>query len=120
MLIKYFRGILVLKYAMILQDKIMFQVNVVAIFLNILYTLWYSYYSSDKWSEVFKQLMYGIALVVGIFAYIQMESTDKLEFRYGLLITILSLILLAFPLLEIVSKRVYNILQLTIIICSNK
>lgn len=81
----------------------MFQVNIAAIILNVLYTLLYAYYSTSKWEEVYKSVGLGMALVFGIFSYVAMETPENLEFRYGFLITILSLLLLASPLTEIVS-----------------
>lgn len=92
-----------LKYALILNDKAMFQVNIAAILLNVLYTLWYIYFASNRWEEVYKQILYSAALVTAIFGYVYMESEPNIEFRYGFLITVLSLLLLGSPLLEIVS-----------------
>lgn len=103
-----FRGILTLKYGFLLNDAAMLQVNFVAIFLNTLYTLLYYKYSEDKYEEVLKPLGVGTALVAIFLGYAQIENNDSLEFRYGLILTILMLLLLGAPLVDVV--RIYNVL----------
>lgn len=83
----------------------MFQVNVAGIFLNVLYTLCYTRFAQRKWDEVVQPLSFGIGVLAAVFAYLQMEDPSNIEFRYGFLITILSLLLLASPLIEIVILR---------------
>lgn len=88
---------------MILNDTAMVVVNIVAIFLNILYTLFYYKYSENKQDDVFKPLSIGAALVAVFLGYAQFESSQNIEFRYGLILTILMLMLVGSPLLDVVS-----------------
>lgn len=99
----FYSGILVLKYALILQDKAMFQVNVAAIILNALYIAFYHIYSEKKWVEIYKPFAIGIGIVAVIFGYLKVENPDLIEFRYGLIVTLLSLSLMGSPLIELVS-----------------
>ncbi|KRT82626.1 hypothetical protein AMK59_4817, partial [Oryctes borbonicus] len=94
-------GILVLKYALMLQDKAMFQVNMAAITLNLMYIICYYTYCSNKWEEVYKPALRGIGLVSALSLYIRWEDPSKIEFRYGLIVTILMLLLMGSPLMEI-------------------
>lgn len=91
-----------LKYALILEDKAMFQVNVAAIILNFLYIAFYHLYSEEKWNEIYKPLSIGVGVLGVMFTYIEYEQVDLIEFRYGLIVTLLSLSLLGSPLLELV------------------
>lgn len=97
-----YRGILVLKYALILQDKAMFQVNVAAIILNVLYIICFHIYCNTKWQDLYKPTSIGTGLTAAIFGYLEMEDPELIEYRYGLLITILSFILMGSPLFEVV------------------
>ena len=84
-----------------LNDSTMLIVNAAAIVLNVLYTLFYTTYSQDKITEIFKPLSYGIALVAILFGYIALEDPSVVEDRYGLIITVLLLSLIASPLAEL-------------------
>lgn len=81
----------------------MFQVNMAAIILNLIYAVCYFIYCKDKWEEIYKPSLRGIGLIIALFTYIRWEDPDKLEFRYGLIVTILMLLLMGSPLMEIVS-----------------
>lgn len=92
-----------LKHGLLLNDPAMLQVNVAAIFLNIMYTMFYYMYSREKYRDVLKPLGIG-ALIVAIFlGYAEIEDPKNLEFRYGLIVTVLMLLLLGSPLLHVVS-----------------
>lgn len=104
----YFRsGILVLKYALMLQDKAMFQVNLAAIILNSLYLLCYFIYSRNTWEEIYRPCLRGFGLIAALFTYMAWEDPSKVEYRYGLIVTILMLLLMGAPLREVVCK-LYN------------
>lgn len=94
-------GILVLKYAIMLQDKAMFQVNMAAIILNMIYLICYYIYCKYKWNDFYKPCLRGVGLIVAVYMYLRWEEPSKLEFRYGLLVTILMLLLMGSPLIEI-------------------
>lgn len=98
----FFSGTLTLQYGLLLDDTAMLVVNIVAIVLNALYTLFYYKYSGDKYEEVLKPLSIGVGVVAIFLGYAQFENPDNLEFRYGLILTILMLLLLGSPLLDMV------------------
>lgn len=104
-----FRGILTLKYGLLLSDTAMIQVNMVAIILNTLYSFLYYKYSEDKYEEVLKPLGLATALVAVFLGYAQIESHENIEFRYGLVLTVLMLLLLGAPLLDVVSIHNSNL-----------
>lgn len=101
-------GILMLEYGLILSDPAILQVNVVAIALNAIYILFYYQYSQDKYEEVLKPIGYSVALVAVLLGYSQVESPENLEFRYGMIVTVLLLALIGSPLAglkEILAKK---------------
>lgn len=92
-----------LKHGLLLNDPAMLQVNVAAILLNILYTTFYYWYSEDKVGDVLKPLGIGAVVVAIFLGYAQVEDPQNLEFRYGLIVTVLMLLLLGSPLIQLVS-----------------
>ncbi|CAG9764119.1 unnamed protein product [Ceutorhynchus assimilis] len=101
-------GVLFLQYGLILGDQTMVLVNIVAIFLNAVYTGFYYTKAEDKNGEVLKPMAYAVALVAMLIGYIRLESPNNVEFRFGLVLMILMLTLLGVPLLdlrEIIRKK---------------
>ncbi|XP_044753681.1 sugar transporter SWEET1-like [Coccinella septempunctata] len=94
-------GILVFKYGLLLNDDAMLRVNVASVTLNMCYIAVFLYYCENSWEEVYKPASFGILLVAIILGYAEWESSDKIEYRYGLLVTILQLLLLASPLRDL-------------------
>ncbi|KAJ8946983.1 hypothetical protein NQ318_019064 [Aromia moschata] len=94
-------GLLMLRHGLLLDDPAMINVNVAAVFLNVLYTIFYYLYSADKYDDVLKPLGIGSLISAIFLGYAQLEDPSNLEFRYGLIVTILMLLLLASPLLDI-------------------
>lgn len=92
-----------LKYGLMLNDPVMLNVNFAAIALNLFYTVFFYCYSNDKINEFFKPLSVNVGIVAAMYGYCQWEDPVLLEYRYGLLTTILMLALLGTPLLGIVS-----------------
>ena len=103
-----FRGVLMLKYAFLLEDKAMFQVNTAAIILNLVYVFCYAIYSRNRKNEIVKPLAKGITLMGVLLGYARWEDSDVLEYRYGFIVTILMLLLLGSPLVDIVSNYFCN------------
>jgi len=93
-------GVLMLAYSNLLNDEAMTLVNVVGLFLNFCYLICYYIYSENK-SDVQKQVFYATAFVAALIAYVFWEDPDIVEFRYGLMITILLFLLIASPLLSL-------------------
>lgn len=91
-----------LKHGYLINDPVMIQVNLVAIVLNAIYTCFYYKYATDKNKDILRPLGIGTAIVAVFIGYAQIESPDNLEFRYGLILTILMLLLLGAPLMDLV------------------
>ncbi|KDR15496.1 sugar transporter SWEET1 [Zootermopsis nevadensis] len=93
-------GILMMQYSNILNDPAMTRVNIVGVTLNLGYLLCYYIYSENK-RELQKQIFYTTAFVAALIAYVFWENPDFVEFRYGLIITTLFMLLIASPLLSL-------------------
>ncbi|CAH1156200.1 unnamed protein product [Phaedon cochleariae] len=94
-------GSLMLKHGLLLNDAAMLQVNIAAILLNIIYTVFYYLYSPEKYKDVLKPLGIGATLIAIFLGYAEWEEPSNLEYRYGLIVTILMLLLLGSPLLDV-------------------
>ncbi|KAK9890813.1 hypothetical protein WA026_012157 [Henosepilachna vigintioctopunctata] len=94
-------GTLMLKYGFLLQDEAMLTVNIAAILINLLYVIFYSVYTKNSWEEVYKPVSCGVLLVAVCLGYTEIESPELLEYRYGMLITVLMLLLLGSPLKDV-------------------
>jgi solute carrier family 50 protein (sugar transporter) len=57
-----------------------------------------------KQRDVQKQVFYATAFVAALIAYVFWEDPDVVEFRYGIIITALLMVLIASPLLSLVSS----------------
>ncbi|XP_066997602.1 sugar transporter SWEET1 [Anabrus simplex] len=93
-------GVLMLKYSLILDDPAMTRVNLFGLFLNALYLVCYYIYTHEK-GAVLTQLMYSTAFVGVLLGYTAWESPDLIEFRFGMIITILLMLLIASPLFSL-------------------
>lgn len=94
-----------LKYALILQDQVMLTVNVSAVSLNLIYCVFYFLYSTNKWVEFLKPLSIAMGFVAILWGYTEVEDPALVEFRYGVIVTVLMLFLMGNPLLGIVSIK---------------
>lgn len=92
-----------LKYGLLLNDAAMIKVNVAAIVLNSIYSVFFYKFAEDKYEEVLKPTSYGVALLAVLLGYAQLESSENIEYRFGLILTLLMLALLGAPLLDVVS-----------------
>lgn len=93
-------GVLMFQYSIMLKDPAMTRVNVVGFSLNLGYLLCYYIYSENK-RDVQKQVFYATAFVAGLIAYAFWEDPNLVEFRYGLIITALLMLLIGSPLLSL-------------------
>ncbi|ERL94201.1 hypothetical protein D910_11482 [Dendroctonus ponderosae] len=94
-------AILMLKYGLLVNDSAMITVNVAAIFLNSIYSLFFYKYAADKYEEVLKPVAYGVATLAVFLGYAQLENPENLEYRFGLVLTLLMLALIGAPLLDV-------------------
>ncbi|XP_015114981.1 sugar transporter SWEET1 [Diachasma alloeum] len=90
-------GLLMLQYAFIVNDPAMISVNVFGLTTSLLYVLVFYVYSPKK-NELVMTIVKTLG-IVGIFlAYAQIENPVTLEFRWGILTTLLLFMLIAAPL----------------------
>lgn len=106
-------GLLMLKYSFILDDNVMLYVNISAIVLNVLYLLFYYVYARVR-RDLFKSMSVGAGVIGVMLGYAFLERPDRLEYRFGLVVTVLMLLLLGSPLFEVVSLFRLNIPKSTI------
>jgi len=92
--------ILMLRYAWMLDDSNMINVNIFGLLINIIYMTVYYHYAPNT-TEVLK-LTYKVAVFVIIFlVYAQIEHPTNVEFRFGIVVTVLLLLLIAAPLIHL-------------------
>ncbi|XP_057652117.1 sugar transporter SWEET1 [Diorhabda carinulata] len=94
-------GILMLKLALLMDDPAMLQVNIAAIILNTLYTAFYYFYSKDRYNEIWKPFSVAIGMMAVFLGYASIEDPAQIEFRYSLLVTVLMLMLVGSPLMDV-------------------
>ncbi|GLG99656.1 hypothetical protein R5R35_008341 [Gryllus longicercus] len=93
-------SMLMLEYSNILNDPAMTQVNWFGLILNFGYLVCYYIYTDDKKSV--RSQSFLASLFVGAFIlYAKLESPDLVEFRYGVIITVLLMLLIASPLFSL-------------------
>ncbi|XP_025996653.1 sugar transporter SWEET1 [Solenopsis invicta] len=93
-------SILMLQYAWMLGDSNMINVNVFGLLTNMIYMIIYYYYAPNT-KEVLK-LIYKVTIFVVIFlVYAQIEHPANVEFRFGIVVTILLFLLIAAPLVHL-------------------
>lgn len=89
--------ILMLQHGIILNDPAMIPVNIFGIALNISYFICYYYYCPDR-NALMSSVSKAVALVAVLLAYANWESKENVEFRFGMIVTALMLILIGAPL----------------------
>ncbi|KAJ8676072.1 hypothetical protein QAD02_011858 [Eretmocerus hayati] len=92
--------ILMLRYALIVKDPAMININLFGITINIVCMAIYYLYDPDKVTTL-TTLGKATAFVAMILGYAQVEHEDYLEHRYGMLTTALFLMLIASPLMHL-------------------
>ncbi|KAG6800640.1 sugar transporter SWEET1 [Apis mellifera caucasica] len=92
--------ILMLQYAWILKDIAMINVNVFGLLTNMAYMAVFYYYSPHT-KDILALIGKATTFVMVFLAYAQVESPEKIEFRFGLIVTVLLLLLVAFPLVHL-------------------
>ncbi|XP_011500837.1 PREDICTED: sugar transporter SWEET1 [Ceratosolen solmsi marchali] len=92
--------IMMLQYALIVKDPIMININLFGILTNAVYMAIYYLYSPEKMNTL-SALAKATAFVSLVLGYAQIESKEHIEFRYGVLITALFLILVGSPLMHL-------------------
>lgn len=99
-----FSGILSLENSYLNNDMRTFVTSIIGITLYSIYTSIYFVYSQNKEEEIYKPLAVAVAVVAVLMVYTQFEDPQLLPWRFGLAVTVLTLAVLGFPLLQIVSS----------------
>ncbi|XP_076625765.1 sugar transporter SWEET1 isoform X1 [Colletes latitarsis] len=110
--------ILMLQYAFILKDLTMVNINIFGCLTNTMYMAVY-YYFTPNTKDTLALIGKVTAIVVALLAYAQVENSEKIEFRFGLIVTGLLLSLIAAPLVhigEIVKTKNTDILPFPLIL----
>ncbi|XP_076663117.1 sugar transporter SWEET1 [Andrena cerasifolii] len=109
--------ILMLQYAWILGDPAMININVFGVLTNTAYMAVYYYYSHHTKDTL--ALIGKVAAFVMVFlTYAQVENSEKIEFRFGVVVTVLLFLLIASPLVhlgEIIKTKNTDILPFPLI-----
>lgn len=109
--------LLMLRYAWILGDPAMINVNLFGLATNVAYMAVYYYYSPQT-KDTRRLILKAIAFVSVFLIYAQLENPHKIEFRFGLITTVLLLLLIASPLVhlgEVIRTRNTDILPFPLI-----
>ncbi|XP_076384923.1 sugar transporter SWEET1 [Megalopta genalis] len=108
---------LMLQYAFIVRDPAMVNVNVFGLLANVAYMAVYYYYSSQT-KDTLALIGKATAFVAVFLAYAQVENPEKIEFRFGIIVTALLLLLIMSPLFhlgEIIKTKNTDMLPFPII-----
>ncbi|XP_025157304.1 sugar transporter SWEET1 [Harpegnathos saltator] len=109
---------LMLRYAWMLSDPAMINVNVFGIITNTVYMTVYYYYAANT-RDVLNLIGKVTVLITVFLVYAQIEHPSNVEFRFGILVTILLLLLIAAPLVhlrEIIKTKNTEILPFPLIL----
>ncbi|XP_058464601.1 sugar transporter SWEET1 [Malaya genurostris] len=89
-----------IQFGQMLQDAAMIKVNFIGLALNVVYVcVFYLYSAGSAKTKVWGQIGIAGAIVVGILSYVQYEDPKLVEFRFGLIVTAILLLLVGMPLL---------------------
>ncbi|XP_029662293.1 sugar transporter SWEET1 [Formica exsecta] len=92
--------ILMLRYALMLNDATMINVNIFGLLINIIYSIVYYYYAPNT-REVLKLIYKVTIFVIILLVYAQIEHPTNVEFRFGIVVTVLLFLLIAAPLMHL-------------------
>nr|CAD7592943.1 unnamed protein product [Timema genevievae] len=93
-------SVLMLEYSAMLQDPVMTNVNIAGLVLNVMYTMCYYFYASDK-AALLTQTLKAFAFVVALLGYAKWEEPSLVEFRFGVIVTAIMMLLIASPLFSL-------------------
>ncbi|XP_014475793.1 PREDICTED: sugar transporter SWEET1-like isoform X2 [Dinoponera quadriceps] len=110
--------ILMLRYAWMLGDPAMINVNVFGVVTNAAYMTVYYYYAPNI-KDVLNLIWKATIFVTVFLVYAQIEHPSNVEFRFGIVVTALLLLLIAAPLIhlrEIIKTKNTEILPFPLIL----
>ncbi|XP_067214104.1 sugar transporter SWEET1 isoform X2 [Linepithema humile] len=110
--------ILMLRYALMLGDFTMIVVNLFGLATSLSYMIWYYHFTSNT-QKVHKLIFKITIFVLMLIGYAQIEDSTKIEYRFGIVVTVLLLLLIGAPLVHIFQNAVglaLNVAQLSLFI----
>ncbi|XP_026277037.1 sugar transporter SWEET1 [Frankliniella occidentalis] len=93
-------SVLFFKYADLINDPGMYPVNIVGAVLNIAYLSCFYIYTNEK-TDVIKGILKASVFFGSILLYINLENPELVLFRFGIITTVLMLLLVASPLAQL-------------------
>ncbi|XP_013101100.1 sugar transporter SWEET1 [Stomoxys calcitrans] len=101
--------ILSLKLGTLMGDEAMIKVNVIGFAINVVFMVIFYWYASGPFkSKIWSKIGIASTFTMACLAYSNFEDPAKIEFRFGMLITAILVILVGMPLLslgEIIEKK---------------
>ncbi|XP_037810897.1 sugar transporter SWEET1 [Lucilia sericata] len=101
--------ILSLKLGTLMGDQAMIKVNVIGFAINVVFMMVFYWYASGPFkSKIWSKIGISATFTMACLAYSNFEDPAKIEFRFGMLITGILVILVGMPLLslgEIIEKK---------------
>ncbi|XP_055684459.1 sugar transporter SWEET1 [Lutzomyia longipalpis] len=95
-------SVLGLQYGVILRDETMIPVNLFGLALNIVYVCFFYLYTPPHLkNRIWGQMGIGGAFSAAVVAYVQWEDEDKVETRFGLILTALMVYMISAPLFDL-------------------
>lgn len=90
-----------IQFGQMLRDDGMIKVNFIGLALNIVYVCAFYLYTAagPRKTKVWGQIGAAGAVAVGILSYVQYENPNIVEFRFGVILTVILLMLIGMPLL---------------------
>ncbi|XP_055607369.1 sugar transporter SWEET1-like [Uranotaenia lowii] len=94
-------SILNIQFGQMLRDDAMIKVNFIGLALNVIYVCAFYLYTvgGSAKGKVWAQTGLAGAVTVGILSYVQYEDPKLVEFRFGIILTVILLLLVGMPLL---------------------
>lgn len=100
-------GLLFLQNSLLMNDLAMIRANVVGLGISVIYTaFFYLYTPRQSKGDFWKQLGMAGAVTMAILAYAKIENAELVEYRFGLIITVMLLLLIAQPLFGLVGRYI--------------
>uniref|UniRef100_A0A1B6GRM6 Sugar transporter SWEET1 n=1 Tax=Cuerna arida TaxID=1464854 RepID=A0A1B6GRM6_9HEMI len=93
-------SVLFLQYGIIINDPAMIPVNIFGFVLNVVYSICFYMYTTEK-TEFLSSLSKVSAVTAVLVGYALWEQQDLVEFRFGLIVTVLMLTLIGAPLFSL-------------------
>lgn len=102
-------SLLNIQFGQMLMDDAMIKVNFIGLALNVVYVCaFYLYTAGPGKTKVWGQIGLAGAVAVGILSYTQYEDPELVQFRFGIILTVILLLLIGMPLLglgEIIKSK---------------